>query len=400
MIRHFFKLLWKQRRKNSLLMVEIVFSFIALFILSSVLIHYYKRYKEPVGMDYKNLWAITISQDWELPKEQRLGDSLKFIKFNEIKQHLLEISNIQSVSFATFNDFIYAQSSSSNCFNLKGKQYCFDNFDSEPDFAKTTGLKIIEGRWLMPEDRISEKPAKCVINNKLKLEIFGNSPASGKVLTADGGYQIKIVGVFEHLKRHGEFAEEPNFMATAVPKNTRYFPFGGMLIRLKGSISKDFEANLINNLQKSEKAFTYRVEKLETMHRQYMLAELAPIIIASAVVIFLIVNVMLGLFGSLWLNISKRKAEIGLRRALGSTGFRILLQLLGESYILAIVSILLGFVFTSQIFIFNMFDTPVSTLMEGNIAAFLIIFLLCTFSAFIPAQLAASLQPAEALHED
>lgn len=402
MIRQFFIILWNQRRKNSLLVVEMVLSFVALFVLSAISIHYLKKYREPLGMDYKNIWTLSISQDWNLPREQRLSDSVKYLKFDAIKKHLLADDQIDAVTYICFHDFIYAQSMSSSCFNLNSKQYCYETFQAEPDFAKTTGLKIIEGRWIIKEDMVAKIPP-CVINEKFRKELFGKRPAAGEILTVGdekNKQQYKIIGVIETLKRHGEFSDEPNFLIEAFPERNDYFSWGGVLIRFKGKVTGSYEATLVNNLVKFDKSFQYRVEKLESMRRQYLMSELAPIIIAGAVVIFLIVNVMLGLFGTLWLNISRRKPEIGLRRAVGSSSTRVLLQILGETYVLAIISMISGLILTSQVFIFNIYNTPVSTLVQANVAAFLIILLLCTISALSPAKIAAGLKPAEALHEE
>jgi putative ABC transport system permease protein len=148
------------------------------------------------------------------------------------------------------------------------------------------------------------------------------------------------------------------------------------------------------------RTYIFRLESLEKMRSQYIIRELSPIIIVGAIVIFLIVNVMLGLFGTLWLNISRRKPEIGLRRAVGSSSQTILWQILGETYVLAFISMGLGLILTSQIFIFNIFNTPVTTLVQAHLTAFLIIIILCTISALSPARLAAALKPAEALHEE
>ena len=402
MIRHFFIILWNQRRRNSLLVVEIVLSFMALFVLSAVVIHYYKKYKEPLGMDYKNMWALHIHQDWNLPREQRLNDSVMFLKFDEIKKYLLNDDQIASAAYVSFSDFIYAQSNSSSCFNWNSKQYCYETFRAEPDLARTTGLKITEGRWFLPEDKFSNI-TMSVINEKFRKELFGDKPAAEEIITVGvekNSQKYKIVGVFETLRRHGEFSDEPNFMIDAPPGKPRYFPWGGMLVRLKGDVPGSYEAKLVNKLIKFDKSFQYQIEKLESMRRQYLISELAPIIIAGAVVIFLIVNVMLGLFGTLWLNISRRKPEIGLRRAVGSSSTSVLLQILGETYVLAIISMLFGLILTSQVFIFNVYNTPVSTLVQANLAAFLIILLLCTISALSPAKIAAALKPAEALHEE
>ncbi len=400
MITQLFKLLWKQRKFNSLMIVEIAFSFIALMALSATCIHFWKRYNEPLGMEYKNMWILYAHQPWNIAPELQLTDSVKAIKIEEIKKFVKNnYSEVLAVSKITGFDYVYTQSSSSSCNDLENKQICYNSSPTEPDLAKTFGMKILEGRWIIDEDRFSNVET-AVINKKLKEELFGNGFVAGKTfyIGKEKPRALKIVGVFEALKKNGEFEKEPNFMLTA--HREKHNPYGGVAIKLRPGISKNFEDQLIKDLNAMDKTYEFRIEKMEETRKYYLAAKLAPLIIIGSIVIFLIVNVMLGLFGMLWLNISRRKSEIGLRRAVGSTGNKIVWRILGETYVLALVSMSIGFLFTMQLFIYNLFDTPVATLVQANLLSLAIILILCTISAYAPARLAASLEPAEALHEE
>lgn len=403
MIKHLLKQIWKQRRYNGLMIIEIIFSFIAIFVISIVVIQFSKLYNEPTGMEYKNVWYLSVNQPWDISKELRISDSLAILKLDHIKKHI--INNYKEVKYITkANSFStpYTQSMTSGCEDYRGKQFCYNTSPAEPDFAKTFGMKMVEGRWFLPED-IASGVKTVTINRKLKEELFGKEPAAGKTIYVGKPktYPIKIAGVFDAIKRSGEFSEEPNFMFENFSfKEYQGNPFESMAIQTFADIEKDFEARLVSDLMKFDKTFEYRIEKAELLRKQYIISELAPVIIVGAIVLFLIVNVMLGLFGTLWLNISRRKSEIGLRRAVGSPATTVLWQILGETYGLAIISIIIGLVFTSQLFIFNIYDTPVTTLLLANLVAFLIILILCTISAYAPARLASRLEPATALHEE
>lgn len=403
MIKLLFKQIWKQRRYNSLMIVEIVFSFIAVFALSSVVIKFTKRYHEPTGLEYKNVWYLSVNQPWNLPREQRLSDSIVVLKFDQLKNHIrTSFSEVKHIAKSNNHAMPYTHSMSSNCEDYKKTQICYNFSQTEPDFAATFGMNVIEGRWFLPEDAASDVK-RVTINRKLKEELFGKEPAAGKTIYLGKPqiYPVKIVGVFDAFKRQGEFSEEPNFMFDNFTfKKEHYNPFESLAIQTLPGIGKDFEARLIADLIKFDNSFEYRIEKVEQMRKQYIVSELGPLIIVGAIVLFLVVNVMLGLFGTLWLNISRRKPEIGLRRALGSPGRNILWQIIGETYALAAVAIVIALVFTSQLFIFDIFDLSVSTLVEAHIVAFVAIIVLCTISAYAPAKLAAKLEPAMALHED
>ena len=214
MIPQSFKIIWKQRRYNGLIMIEIVFSFIALFALASVVLTYTKRYQEPFGMNNKNIWIIRAWPSENAVADKRLPDSIILIKRDLIKKHLKSnYSEIKEVSMMTNQDIPYGRSMSFNCTNFKKKQICYHRSLTEPDFYKTFDIKLLEGRWVSPEDALSGI-LTVVINKKLKQEFFGNQQAAGKTIYIDDEKPrlMKVVGIFEAIKRQGEFNEEPNFM--------------------------------------------------------------------------------------------------------------------------------------------------------------------------------------------
>lgn len=403
MIKQLFKMVWKQRRYNSLLLIEIVFSFVALFLLSAVCIHFWKRYHEPVGINSENIWILEAYQAFDTPPDQVFTDSVKFEKIDQVEKFIrTTYPEVISCSKVMGSSYPYSNWISNTSMKVNNKDVSFYVSWADAGLNETLGLKLTEGRWIEESDRFSDLQS-VVINQKMKNELFGNKPASGKTIIKKEwgdsiGKKLKILGVFAHMKKDGEFSPEPNF--AYYPNDRKYYNYSGIAMKFRGELTSTFESGLIRDLSSFNRTYIFRLESLEKMRHSYILKELSPVILVGAIVLFLVVNVMLGLFGTLWLNISRRKPEIGLRRAVGSTGVSVLVQILGETYVLAIISVLLGLVLTSQIFIFNVYNTPVSTLIEANLVAFLIIMVLCTISAFAPARLAARLEPAQALHEE
>ncbi|MBV6655661.1 MAG: FtsX-like permease family protein [Mameliella sp.] len=104
----------------------------------------------------------------------------------------------------------------------------------------------------------------------------------------------------------------------------------------------------------------------------------------------------------MWYNISKRRAEVGLRRTLGASRMEVSLQFVGEIMVVSLLALLLGLIFAVQL--------PLMGVLEGEIIAsdyyvamgigvvFVIaLVLLCTL---YPSQEAGRLQPAIVLHEE
>ena len=127
---------------------------------------------------------------------------------------------------------------------------------------------------------------------------------------------------------------------------------------------------------------------------------LVPMIVLLIVAGFLIVNVALGLFGVIWYNINKRRAEIGLRRAIGASGKSVSSQLVSESMILATLSLIIGIFFAIQFPLLNVFDLPADVYITAIILSILFIYLLVFLCSLYPGRQAAAIYPAVALHEE
>jgi len=125
-----------------------------------------------------------------------------------------------------------------------------------------------------------------------------------------------------------------------------------------------------------------------------------PIIIASIVCGFLLINVALGLFGVLNLSITRRRSEIGLRRAIGATGNGVSTQFVGETWVLATFAMLIGLLLAVQFPLLNVFDLQAGVYLTAMGIAVLIIYLIVTLCALFPSRQAALIQPATALHEE
>jgi len=62
MVRHLFKLIWNKKKQNFLLITEMLVSFIVIFAVFTLLVYFYRNYKQPMGFDYENVWAVKFSQ--------------------------------------------------------------------------------------------------------------------------------------------------------------------------------------------------------------------------------------------------------------------------------------------------------------------------------------------------
>ncbi|WP_449438240.1 ABC transporter permease [Pedobacter steynii] len=119
--------------------------------------------------------------------------------------------------------------------------------------------------------------------------------------------------------------------------------------------------------------------------------------ITLLVFVFLLINVFLGISGVFSYNLSKRKAEVGLRVTMGASPGDVLKQFLLEAMVLTTLGILPGVLIAGQLLIMQYLDLYYGTLSILGSALFL--YLLMLSCAFYPSLKAARLNPSDALHE-
>ena len=132
----------------------------------------------------------------------------------------------------------------------------------------------------------------------------------------------------------------------------------------------------------------------------------------AIVVLFLLVNVFLGLIGTFWFRTRRRRNEIALRLAMGSTKKQIFCLLMGEGLLLLTLVTLPAMIVCYNVGIaeFTMGHTELITtwpvkwsflrFLLGSLGAWLLIALMVVIGIWFPARQAIKIQPAEALHEE
>ena len=58
MIRHLFKLVWNRKRTNALIILEIFFAFLVLFIVGTLGIFLWDNIHQPLGFSSKDVWTV------------------------------------------------------------------------------------------------------------------------------------------------------------------------------------------------------------------------------------------------------------------------------------------------------------------------------------------------------
>ncbi len=399
MFRHLFTLIWNRKRANLLLISEVFFSFVVLFGVGAVLITVGKNYLAPHGFDYEQVWRLQV----------RAGQGLKMprAELDDVLRQVKALPGVRTVALTSDNlPFIFSTNNSD--FSYKGKKSpTTNNYAADDHYAEALRLHLREGRWFAPADDGSHfRPV--VISQDLRESLFGSEPALGKVFTwSNPGKDIKpedeflVMGVADPVRMESDFsAAIPSVWMRLLPYDTTHWETASVLVRVAPGEGGALQEKIARTVAGVTRQWTteVRVVNDDRLHRRTF--TLVPVVALCIMGLFLIINVALGLFGVLWYNISQRRAEIGLRRAMGATGAGIGWQFLGEMMVVTTFGVVLGGLLAAQFPLLHAFDLPAQPYLLAIGAAAAAVYAITALCAWQPSRLAAAIQPAVALREE
>lgn len=382
MLQHLIKLIWNRKGSHLLLIIEIWASFMVLFGVMSLVTFNLDNYREPLGFEYEQVWAIDLSRNQDtVQTAEKITQVLQKIKSYPEVEKVSQMSSNSPFSFSQMNSSISRKKTST----LSDIYYADEHFDEVFD------IKMKSGRWYQSSDSVA-KNKPIVINQKTADALFGTENPIGKTLDDN---KI-VVGVIDNFKAKGEFTKnEPAFFQLMWPRSEE----GKIVMKLKSGTDANFEAKLVKDLGNMLVGWTVEVSYLTDQRQNQHNLALVPMIVFAIIAGFLLLNVAMGLFGILKVNIAKRREEIGVRRAMGATEADIQKQFVAEMWVIATFAVLIGLLFAVQFPILKVFDLAAGVYWVAIVLAILIIYGLVTICAFYPSRQAAKIQPAIVLHE-
>lgn len=395
MIRHLLKLVWRRKRVNALLMVEIFFSFLVVFAVATTSLFLWDNYRRPLGFQYGDLWDVRIDAKeradgkWDADEVEAFARLLREVKtFPEV------------VAAAGASDVPYDGSTTNYGFEEDGKITYVQVSGVTDEFADVVSLDLVAGRWFGEADRA--QPWEPVVINRLAArELFGDEDPLGKSTPLKfDGRESRVVGVVPDYRKSGEFSQPVLYLFHRVrvgDPDSR--PPRNLLLKMATGVDAALEERIVERLQSLARDYTFEVRIVEEMRETSRRLTLAPLLAGGVVAGFLLVMVGLGLIGVLWQNVTQRTREIGLRRAAGASTGDVRRQILAELLILTTLGMLLGIVLLVQLPILDVVSfLPAPVFAAGVGTACAIIYALAAMSGLYPSWLATRVQPAEALH--
>ncbi|MGE0103653.1 MAG: ABC transporter permease [Blastocatellales bacterium] len=400
MIRHLLKLVWNRKKVNFLIMIEIFFSFIVVFAVIFMSVYAYDNYRRPLGFKYENIWAIKVqaSQDSGEDHEKLLA-SLRAM--TAATREFSEVETAAAMWSAPYGSADWTTGRKTR----DGRNLDIGLNVATDELKDLFGLKIIRGRWFSREDDGITNYLPVVISRAVAEGLFGDEDPIGRnVAEPEPGNrnpkEARVIGVFEDFRNRGEFSENRGYMFYRhdLQHVGEMLPLT-IVAKVRPGTTADFEETLLRRLQAEARDLSLEIKPLTDRRTQNLQEYLVPMAAFGMVAGFLLLMVALGLTGVLWLNVTQRTKEIGLRRAKGATRQRIYRQIIGEVLIIAGFGVAIGTLVVIQFPLLDLlgFVDPMIFIRAIVISA-LVIFILALISGIYPSRLATKVTPVEALH--
>jgi len=396
MIRHLLKPLWKRKGRNLLLSLEIALAFAVVFAIAAGVLRHAQLYREPVGFDWHDVWAVQLL----LPDEGPTGSGLDPGIYGRFKRTLGQMPGVEKVAFAAYTPY---ENSEWNSAYYAGDHKLETNLmQVDDDFFAVMGMPVLAGRAFSQADD-GASPPPVVINRRLAEAAFPGQDAIGKRLAssnkgADRG-EVRVVGVVEAFRNQGEYMAPGNFILSRAPPGGKA-QMRTMLLRMRPGTPRAFEAALSRQLKLVRNDWSYQIAPMADLRDSQLRTSTIPLKLLGVVAAFLLFMVAFGLFGVLWQNTTRRIPEIGLRRAAGATAGDIYRQIVAEQALLCLLPVAATLVLLVQLPITGTLGEslswPLFAAAAGVAAAVMV--LVSVACALYPAWRASRLSPSEALH--
>lgn len=386
------KNLWAHRKQNGWIFAEIaIITVLSWFMVDYLVVSAYGTYCcTPAGEFEKE--HLCVGQFSVLRGEQESAEATadenapeegsdQMEGLHVLKKKLQDLPEVQSVCLA--HDYIGADL----------RLYGWRNFSLADDTTKTI---FVATQWYYPNEHYFETQGLravagspdaetlsreipqdgVIITRSIATMLFGTDQVVGKQLAmvdyrpSPEGMDVKVVshhtiaGVVEDVKSSPE--ERYPYIVFMPMMNQPYLE-SKLLLRLKPDVDADeFVKRLSPTLTKEFRAGISVLGSLETYqhHLQKQMESDEPSMIRQLIsvplTLFAII-VVLGTIGTYWLQIRKRKEDIGIMRAFGASKLRIFWTFLAEGAILTLLASLLGD------FIWLQFIASWPLLSDGNV---------------------------------
>lgn len=420
MIKQIFKQIWTERRQNSWLLLELAVVFFFLLLMMDFLWGKVKNYMEPKGFDIENTYVLKLktlesiaphytdpAQLESTPMQDLLSiaDRIKLYPDIEALSVSIYSAPYSMGGFWTGLRVDTVKSSSVRARNVTASYFDVFRIRTMDDQPVNIG-EAAYGRIILTEDMADL--------------LYGNArEAAGKEIAYDGNQEdsleYRVVTVSNRLKRQEFYPYEQAFFE--ILSTTRLEEWGknnditrfDLCVRIKPGSTQHFQDNFMAEMGdrlRENNVYVASIissDKLRDDVVGKMIRE--DVLLMTYVMIFVLITVFMGVFGTFWLRTRQRKGEIGIRMAMGANQATIRRSMVLESLCLVLIVILPATIVYLNLLSAEILDVwrvpfTLGRVLIAFFTALTVMAVIVVSGTSWPARRAASVPPVEALRDE
>ena len=273
------------------------------------------------------------------------------------------------------------------------------------DYLKIRNYEIEDG--VMFDDEADRMAKVCVIGRSVVKNLFPEGDPIGKTLRYKS-IPLKVIGTLK-AKGSGDFGQD-NDDVIFTPYQTvmrRFSATTNIRQIYANSIGEGYAEKAteeIMGILKERRSWTRPTDPFRVFTQEEMIQTITSTSDLISLVLTIIAGISLfvggiGIMNIMYVSVTERTKEIGLRMAIGARGRDIMFQFLFESVIISLLGGIIGIalgIAASEV-VKSVFNMPMSVSITSVVVSFAVCFVTGVFFGWYPARKASRLDPIEAL---
>lgn len=371
MIKHLLTLIWNQRNGNVWIFLELLLVTAMLWVMADSLLVDTYTYRQPIGVDTRHTYLLSygLTDDaTELGIEQNTQATQDLL---QLLRNLRQCPEVEAVSLSNIAvPYTYSRGWSGlmPVEDTASASYAYRVRYVDLEYFRVFKVKDKEGRPLY--DQVLKNPGEIVLSETLD-EIFfpeGSGRTQREVKWGPKSTEsMKVSAVSAPLKEmdfdtyqptyYYVWRTEQDFLDEVAENDIRFYD---CLFRMKKDYSQqEMEAFLQQESERLQVGNVYvsSVKPISEYRADMLKPRLDNQKKKIAMVGFMLVNIFFGIVGTFWLRTQSRRAEIGLRAALGASKRQLRRELFLEGLFLLALTLPFLLIFWVNMLYLDMPDT-------------------------------------------
>lgn len=371
MIKHLLTLIWNQRNGNIWIFLELLLVTAMLWVMADSLLVDTYTYRQPIGVDTQHTYLLSYGLTDDATKlgiEQNTQATQDLL---QLLRNLRQCPEVEAVSLSNIAvPYTYSRGWSGlmPVEDTASISYAYRVRYVDLEYFRVFKVKDKEGRPLY--DQVLKNPGEIVLSDTLD-EIFfpeGSGRTQREVKWGPKSTEsMKVSAVSAPLKEmdfdtyqptyYYVWRTEQDFLNEVAENDIRFY---NCLFRMKKDYSQqEMEAFLQQESERLQVGNVYvsSVKPISEYRADMLKPRLDNQKKKIAMVGFMLVNIFFGIVGTFWLRTQSRRAEIGLRAALGASKRQLRRELYLEGLFLLALTLPFLLIFWVNMLYLDMPDT-------------------------------------------